>query len=219
MHPRPLKLRLLNDYEIVVNGLAAMLEPFRDRVTVVAAEVDGVSDKPVDLTLYDTFGRTVPKAGSISKLAADPATGTLVVYTWDEGRGSVRKAWMKSGYACLDKSLAADELVAELERIANGALPSRAGEPEEARMSQPQTSWPGSEHGLSLREAETIALISQGHSNTEIAAALYLSENSLKSYIRAAYRKIGVERRAQAVRWGIEHGMLPDAELSGRDAT
>jgi DNA-binding CsgD family transcriptional regulator len=34
----------------------------------------------------------------------------------------------------------------------------------------------------------------------------YISINTLKSYIRSAYRKMGVERRAQAVRWGIEHG-------------
>ena len=43
-----------------------------------------------------------------------------------------------------------------------------------------------------------------------IADLTYLSINSVKSYIRSAYRKIGVERRSQAVRWGMENEMLPD---------
>ena len=66
--------------------------------------------------------------------------------------------------------------------------------------------WPGRSEGLSDREAEIIALITQGKSNAEIAALTYLSINSVKTYIRTGYRKIGVSSRTQAVLWGIEHG-------------
>ena len=52
--------------------------------------------------------------------------------------------------------------------------------------------------------------ITQGLSNQEIAQRCYLSINSVKTYIRTAYRKIGAERRAQAVLWGIKHGFEPD---------
>jgi DNA-binding CsgD family transcriptional regulator len=103
--------------------------------------------------------------------------------------------------------------VASLERIAGRGVAPGAAAPRErpaaVRLAEPQSSWPGREEGLSVREAEVVALITQGHTNPEIAASLYLSLNSLKSYIRSAYRKMGVERRSQAVRWGIEHGMLP----------
>ena len=75
---------------------------------------------------------------------------------------------------------------------------------------RPDAAWPGKEHGLTVREAEIIALITQGLSNQEIADRSYLSINSVKTYIRTAYRKIGVERRAQAVLWGIKHGFEPD---------
>ncbi|MBK0418804.1 hypothetical protein JD276_07125 [Leucobacter sp. CSA1] len=56
-----------------------------------------------------------------------------------------------------------------------------------------------------------ISLITQGFTNWEIATRSYISMNSLKSYIRSACRKIGVER--QAVRWGIEYGTLPPERL------
>ncbi len=70
--------------------------------------------------------------------------------------------------------------------------------------------WPGRAAKLSSRESEVLALITQGYTNNDIASRSYLSINSVKSYIRSAYRKIGVERRSQAVRWGMENDMLPD---------
>ena len=70
--------------------------------------------------------------------------------------------------------------------------------------------WPGREFGLTEREAEVLALITQGLSNQEIAERSYLSINSVKTYIRTAYRKIGVTRRSQAVVWGMKHGFEPD---------
>ncbi|MDO9498020.1 MAG: LuxR C-terminal-related transcriptional regulator, partial [Nocardioides sp.] len=57
---------------------------------------------------------------------------------------------------------------------------------------------------------EVVALITQGLSNQEIADRCYLSINSVKTYVRTAYRKMQVTRRSQAVLWGIAHGLAPD---------
>ena len=70
--------------------------------------------------------------------------------------------------------------------------------------------WPGRTEGLTDREAEILALITQGKSNAEVAALTYLSPNTVKSYIRTVYRKIDAGSRTQAVLWGIEHGFAPD---------
>ena len=64
----------------------------------------------------------------------------------------------------------------------------------------------GQDLALSRREADIVRLVVAGHSNQEIASELYLSVNSVKTYIRSAYRKAGVSTRAQAVAWAIEHG-------------
>jgi DNA-binding CsgD family transcriptional regulator len=52
-----------------------------------------------------------------------------------------------------------------------------------------------------------LELVTVGCSNDEIAKRLFLSINSVKSYIRTGYRKIGATRRTQAVLWGVEHGL------------
>ncbi len=67
----------------------------------------------------------------------------------------------------------------------------------------------GREHGLTLRESQVLTLITDGMTNLEIAEATYLSINSVKTYIRTAYRKIGVSRRSQAVAWGMTNGYAP----------
>jgi DNA-binding NarL/FixJ family response regulator len=119
----------------------------------------------------------------------------------------------KGCYGYLDKSVGARELVECLEAVGRGdvlvsgrnGLPLSAGDAATAAASVVDA-WPGKDAGLTAREAEVIALITRGFTNEDIARMSYISINTLKSYIRSAYRKMGVERRAQAVRWGIEHG-------------
>ncbi|WP_245156117.1 LuxR C-terminal-related transcriptional regulator [Nocardioides sp. 503] len=68
---------------------------------------------------------------------------------------------------------------------------------------------------MSSREIQILTLIVQGLSNQEIADAARLSINSVKTYIRTAYKKMGVTRRSQAVTWAVQHGFEPPP--SGRE--
>lgn len=204
---RPLSLRLLNDSEVVVAGLRAMLAPFADRIRIAEVDVQSTADRWVDVTLYDTFGSAQANRGDIDEVLADPAAGSVVVYTWNMQQELVDAALGKGCRGYLDKTLAAARLVDCLESIGAGeVVTSDAREPRPDDV-EPLGAWPGQREGLTMREAEVIALITQGLSNSEITARSYISINSLKSYIRSAYRKMGVDRRAQAVRWGMEHGL------------
>jgi NarL family two-component system response regulator LiaR len=59
---------------------------------------------------------------------------------------------------------------------------------------------------VTVRELEVLELITRGLTNQEIADQLFLSVNSVKAHIRAAYRKVGVSTRPQAVAWGVRSG-------------
>ena len=80
------------------------------------------------------------------------------------------------------------------------------GEPDPSR----QDHRPGRAESLTRREVEVLTLIARGRSNAEIAALLHLSENTVKSYVRQLYRRIGVTSRTQAVLWASRNGYLPD---------
>ena len=68
--------------------------------------------------------------------------------------------------------------------------------------------------GLSAREAEVVALITQGLSNEEIAERTYISHNTVKAQIKSSYRKFGLESRTRVVLWGIDHGFRSDKILA-----
>jgi DNA-binding NarL/FixJ family response regulator len=203
----PVRVALVNDYELVVMGVAALLEPYSDRVQVVELDSNLPVLRDVDVILYDTFGQVQGKGVDVDALV-DGGSAKVVIYSWNV-HGVLMADSMEAGASgYLSKGIEAQELVDAIERIHAGEVLqlSSTGTPNP----RPESDWPGKEHGLTGREAEIIALITQGLTNQEIAERSYLSINSVKTYIRTAYRKIGVERRAQAVLWGIKHGFEPD---------
>jgi DNA-binding NarL/FixJ family response regulator len=204
---RPVRVALVNDYELVVVGVAALLEPFRDRVEVVEIDSNLPVLRDVDVILYDTFGQVQGRGVDVDSLV-DGSEAKVVIYSWNLHGRLVEESVEAGAAGYLSKGIEAEELVDAIERIHAGEtlLPECGG----TATPRPESEWPGKEHGLTAREAEIIALITQGLSNQEIAERSYLSINSVKTYIRTAYRKIGVERRAQAVLWGIQHGFEPD---------
>ncbi|WP_394276022.1 LuxR C-terminal-related transcriptional regulator [Luteococcus sp.] len=211
MTSAPMRVALVNDHELVLAGLRSLLAPFGDRVEVVDLSVDGPVTEPVDIALVDLVGQDRRTAEVIREQLAHPLVGVVALYTWGARAEAQSIARAHGIDAIIPKSLTGCQLLAELDRVAAGlattwATPAEVDATTERRGGH---DWPGRSAGLTMREAEMISLIAQGYSNAEIAAQAYLSPNSVKSYIRSAYRKIGVSRRSQAVAWGIDNGMTP----------
>jgi DNA-binding NarL/FixJ family response regulator len=204
--PTPLRIAIVNDYDVVVQGLARMFEAMKDRVDVVEVSTNRPGVEPVDIALIDSFAQT----RDINDVLAEANAAKYVFYSWSL-EPELIETWSRFGVVgFLDKRLTAAELADALERI-------HAGESGVTSADYPASAdvdlgdWPGRAHGLSAREAETIALITQGLNNEEIASRTYTSINSVKKYIRTAYRKIGVDSRTRAVLWGVDHGFRPDS--------
>jgi DNA-binding NarL/FixJ family response regulator len=62
--------------------------------------------------------------------------------------------------------------------------------------------------GLTRRELEILRLMAEGHSNTELATMVRVSEKTVKFHLSNIYRKLGVSNRTQASRWAQLHGVL-----------
>ncbi|WP_166138625.1 helix-turn-helix transcriptional regulator [Nocardioides ochotonae] len=199
----PVRLAIANDYEVIVRGLHAMLEPYDD-VEVAELTIKAELNRSPAVILYDTFGRLPGRDPNLAKLVRDHQAPVLV-YSWRTYPADVAMAQGAAGY--LHKSCTADELVKAVVAVHEGHTVVASDTSHQGSRHPRRSTWPGEHQGLSPREAEIIACISRGMSNQEIADQSFLSINTVKTHIRSAYRKIGVERRSQAVLWGVAHGL------------
>lgn len=196
---RPIRVTLAHECELVSRGLADMLAPYDARVEFVPPEPDGTPAPHVDLTLHDSLAGLPPVSG-----AEAPQAGRRVIYTWNPRPDLVKLALSSGASGCLSKSLPAAELVAALEAI-------HRGETVVAEHGDHVRRYPlDQEPALTPREAEIVSLITSGLDNFQVAETTSLSINSVKTHIRAAYRKMGVSSRSQAVLWGVRHGYLTE---------
>jgi DNA-binding NarL/FixJ family response regulator len=204
----PITVALVDDYDVVLIGLAHMFDGYTDKIVVAEINANTLVHDRVDIALYDTFAQPEADCDDIDVLISNPRARRAVVYTWNFHPDLVDTAMQKGASGYLSKTLPARALVDALIAIHNGEV-IISPPPVKAHVAS-GLDWPGRSEGLTNRESEILALITQGKSNEDVAALTFLSKNSIKSYIRSAYRKIGVGSRTQAVLWGVEHGFKPD---------
>lgn len=214
MAPVPITVALVNDYDVVLAGLARMLDHYRDRAVIVEIDANEPVEEVVDVVLYDSFAQPESDRDEVTTLVANPRSRRVVVYSWNLHPHLIENARRQGAHGYLSKTLSARELVAALEAVHAGEVVISAPPPRRSR-SAVGLDWPGRTEGLTDRESEVLALITQGMSNAEIAELTFLSPNTVKSYIRTVYRKIGVASRTQAVLWGVAHGFSPDRNRIG----
>lgn len=200
---------IYDDYEIVVVGVASMLAPYEERVAVVELNANTIPTSPVDIALYDSFAQGEANHPDVEPLLAEPSIAMVVMYTWNFDRHLVQAARSRGLGGYLSKSSSAAELVDGLERIHAGSFVVSEPPPSHARTGA-KGDWPGRSLGLTERESEVLALITQGQDTSTIASTLSLSVNSVKTHIKSMYRKVDVHTRTQAALWGIEHGFGAD---------
>ncbi len=204
----PITVSLVDDYDVVLRGLAHMFDSYRHRVLVAEIDANAGLDDTVDIVLYDSFAQPESDLVELARLVANPRARRVVVYTWNFQPDLVAASRVAGVHGYLSKSLSPEELVLALEAVHAGRIV--VTDMREHAPSAPGLDWPGKLDGITDRESEVLALITQGMSNAQVAALTYLSPNTVKSYIRSVYRKIGVTTRDQAIIWGAGHGFSPD---------
>jgi len=198
---KPITVALVNDYEIIVHGLAAMLSQYSDRVEIVEITVGEEPHRKADVALFDTFAGRRYAIERAREMVHDGLVEHVLLYTWDAGAEFLSLADEAGVSGVALKSQTGAALVEVVERVANG---ERIGFETVQRGRQ---SWDND--ALSMREQEVLALIAFGMSNAEIGKELFLSIDTVKTYIRRLYSKLGVRNRAQAALHAAGHHVMP----------
>ncbi len=211
-HPGPVRVTLVDDSALASAGLEALLAPFAHRVQLVGNREAIARPETLDLVLYEPLGL----CGTAESLLRDlqrRVGGQTAVFSWAEAENLP----VATARPYLSKNLTASRLVVDLEDLASGrfeivevpvaAAREDVAEDVAAAESAERHLPDAALRVLTARECDIVELIVAGMSNREIGDELSLSVNSVKTYIRTAYRKMGVQRRTQAMLWALEHGL------------
>ncbi|WP_052462369.1 response regulator transcription factor [Nigerium massiliense] len=188
----------MDESPLVLAGLRALCA--NDSLGLIMAEyAPGVA---VDIVLYDPLDERGNPRHRVPQLAADRGVRRVAAYSWSASPAFVESVLLQGANGYLSKKVAGVELASSMRSIVAGErVVDRSLFGSEDAVQVPFV------ERLTPREASIVTAIARGWSNQEIADRLNLSINSVKSYIRAAYRKIGVSRRSQAVAWAVNNGL------------
>jgi len=202
----PVRMVLVDDCDLAVAGIHALLEPYAERVELVDSRSALAHPEDLDVILYEPVGQSSMSQALLKDLQRG-SEARAAVFSW------APSTEVASANRHLVKTLTASQLVVAVEELAEGRFDdSEVPDSEDIIASvTPVATLPQEEidpvlASLTPRETDIVSRIVAGRSNREIGEELVLSVNSVKTYIRSAYRKMGVERRTQAVLWGLEHG-------------
>ncbi len=205
----PIDVVVVNDYQIIVEGLASMLKPFSDRLRVrqrmlIGDDVDGA---PVHLALFDTYGRAGVAEPALRTLLDDDDIQHIAVFSLEFAPPLLAAARSLGVRSFISKALSAEEIAEAAVRAARGeAVVELPADGAAVDGGDAERRWPGRGDGLTERESQALVLLAEGLTNAEIGEALFVNVETVRSRLKQAYRKLGLRNRSQATAYVVASG-------------
>ena len=204
--PRPLSLLIVDDHEVVRQGLVALLG--RRPEFQVVAEAGTVADAvelarrfQPDLVVMDV---RLPDGSGIEacrEIRAERPETRVVILTSYPDEDAVLSAIVAGASGYLLKQVRARDLVAALETVGRGESlldPAVTGRVLERVRRIATADQPDELAQLTTQEQKILLLVAEGKTNKEIASEVFLSDKTVKNYVSSILAKLNLERRAQA---------------------
>ncbi len=212
---RPLRLRVVDDHEIVRQGLAALLD--RRAEFSVVAEAGTVAEAIAaarrfepDLVVMDV---RLPDGSGIEacrEIRAEMPQTRVVMLTSYPDEEAVLSAIIAGASGYLLKQVRGRDLVSALEAVARGdsLLDPAVTERVLERVRRAASGGEQDELAqLTAQERRILLLVAEGKTNKEIAAEVFLSDKTVKNYVSSILAKLDLQRRAQAAAFVAKHGL------------
>lgn len=199
-----IRILLADDHPPLRAGLAAILNSQPD-LQVVAEAGSGreVMDSPEAADVY-VLDLRMPDGDGIQTIkdliARDPAAKVMVLTTYDNEE-DIFRALEAGARGYLLKDTTREEIITAVRQIHGGDryLPQAVAARLADRLIRPS---------LTPRELDVLRLVSRGRTNKEMASAMFISEETVKTHMKSLFQKLGVHDRAEAVSVSLQRGLI-----------
>lgn len=210
---RPIRLMLVDDHQVLREGLKFMLRNEAD-VAVVGEAGDGnqalrlVDSVRPDVMLLDVKMPTVDGLETLRRLRERHPELPVLILTVHDDPEYVEEALRSGATGYLLKSVTREELVRAIRAAAGGSgyLQAEITKPVLERFARGQPAPEGAH--LSPRETEIVQLLADGLSNKQIARRIGISETTVKGYLSQLFEKLGAADRAHAVALALRSRLI-----------
>ena len=205
--PAPaIRVLIVDDHPTFRMGLAALVNSQPDMTVAAEFEsgeraVEAYEPSHYDVVLMDL---RLPGMGGVEAtlgiMNRDPQARIVVLTTYDTDE-DVYRAIQAGAKSYLLKDMSTEQIIGTLRAVYNGLaeLPSTVAQRLDERLKR---------QNLTAREQEVLLLLVKGRSNKEIAASLFISEETVKSHLKTLFGKLGVRDRTDAAISAIRHGIV-----------
>lgn len=213
-----IRVVIVDDHQVVREGLIAMLRG------VEAIEIVGEADdaeralavietaRP-DVVLLDVRLRNSSGLDACRLIVARHPDISVVFLTVYEDEQYVFEALRAGGRGYMLKRATPEEIVGVLRAVLTGEVvvdPALGGRIM-LRLAEraAERDWPGAHLGLTARESEILTQVVKGLDNRAIARTLFISEETVRTHVKAVRRKLGARDRTEAIAIALRRGILP----------
>jgi DNA-binding NarL/FixJ family response regulator len=202
----PIRIFSIDDHPLMREGIAAIIRNEPDMLLVAEASngreaIQGFREHRPDITLMDLRLPDISGIDAMVAIRTEFADARIIMLTTFEGDVEIRRALQAGAAGYMLKTMPRRELVEMIRRVHAGKkhIPPEIAAHLAEHMG---------EESLSKREVDVLQKIAGGNRNTDIAALLFISEETVKGHVKHIMEKLGASDRTEAVAIGIRRGII-----------
>ena len=201
-----IKVVVAEDHALMRDAVKLVFEEEQD-VELVGEVSDGRELLPLvnrvqpDVILLDVQLPGLDGLACLEALAEHGSTAKVAMLSAIEDVQVIEAAFRRGADSYILKSVNPFDLPGAIRQLLDGSVIHRSLSPESG-TAVPRAA------GLSEKEVVILVELCHGHTNKEIAARLWLSEQTVKFHLRNVYRKLGIKSRTEALRYAYDHDLV-----------
>ena len=213
MKQEKITLALVDDHQIVIDGLTSLLKgntkfQFAFATTDSTEVVEKLATTPIDILLTDVMMPKLP-GNKLAKQVKEKYPEVKILALSMSGQGDLVNEMINdadiAGYVL--KNIGQKELIAALEKIAGGGIYFSEEVLDELKRTGDRKKQNDEAH-LTAREVEIIRLIEKEYNNKQIAEALFISERTVETHRKNIFRKTNTNSVIGLVKYAYEHKLI-----------